>query len=116
MNKFEFNPITGDFDLVGEYQKTIEDIDSRRAGGYISLSSDKFYRITLSGDLTVYMERHPDNILRSYDLAIITNSIVRTIAFPEEIIWIKDLQLRTNCRYDIVIEDNVAVWSEIPLT
>ena len=100
--------------LFNGTRKTIEEV--AEASGHITLLKDKFYRIYQKGDISFYMERAADTRLHTIEISIITGETTYTVDFPDEIRWVNDLELNPNCRYNIIIEDDVAIWIEIPLT
>jgi hypothetical protein len=94
-------------------RKTIEDINE--ASGIITIKNNKFYRIYQTSAISFYLERASDTRLHSLEFLLITGEETHTVDFPEDIKWVKELELLPNCCYSIIIENDIAMWAVVEL-
>lgn len=77
----------------------------------ITIDADKRYVVTMSGNTAFTLNPPPqDGYTHAYEIVLYTSNTLYNIAFPEDIKWVKRLEILPNTCYNIIIEDNIAMW------
>lgn len=110
--------------LLGEGNITIESSSSNNTktpiiritvnNGNCEVSADTKTYITCDGNVNISLKSHEeDNYVHSYEIVLLIGEIAYSISFPNSVKWSKPLTITKNTRYNIIIEDNIAIWTSI---
>lgn len=70
--------------------------------------------IDVTGDVVISLEPYEqDGYAHSYEIVLNVGDTAYSVAFPESVKWVKDLEIEANTTYSIVIEDNLALYVAI---
>jgi hypothetical protein len=70
--------------------------------------------IDVTGDAVISLEPYEeDGYAHSYEIVLNVGDTAYSVAFPESVKWVKDLEIEANTTYSIVIEDNLALYVAI---
>lgn len=70
--------------------------------------------IDVTGDVVISLEPYEqDGYAHSYEIVLNVGDTAYSVAFPESVKWVKDLEIESNTTYSIVIEDNLALYVAI---
>jgi hypothetical protein len=70
--------------------------------------------IDVTGDAVISLEPYEeDGYAHSYEIVLNVGDTAYSVAFPESVKWVKDLEIEANTTYSIVIEDNLALYAAI---
>lgn len=70
--------------------------------------------IDVTGDVVISLEPYEqDGYAHSYEIVLNVGDTAYSVAFPESVKWVKDLEIEANTTYSIVIEDNLALYAAI---
>jgi hypothetical protein len=79
-----------------------------------SVSVDKRSEINVTGDVMISLESYvQDGYAHSYEIVLNVGDTAHSVAFPSNIKWVKNLDIVSNSRYYIIIEDNTAMWTAV---
>lgn len=79
-----------------------------------SVSVDKRSVINVNGDVVISLESYvSDGYAHSYEIVLNVGNTAYSVAFPDSVKWVKDLEIVPNARYFIIIEDNTAMWTAV---
>lgn len=70
--------------------------------------------IDVTGNVVIRLEPYEqDGYAHSYEIVLNVGDTAYSVAFPESVKWVKDLEIEANTTYSIVIEDNLALYAAI---
>lgn len=70
--------------------------------------------IDVTGDAVISLEPYEeDGYAHSYEIVLNVGDTAYSVAFPESVKWVKNLEIEANTTYSIVIEDNLALYVAI---
>lgn len=79
-----------------------------------AVSVDNRSVIDVTGDVVISLEPYEqDGYAHSYEIVLNIGDTAYSVAFPESVKWVKDLEIEANTTYSIVIEDNLALYVAI---
>lgn len=75
---------------------------------------DKRSVIGVDADIEITLEPYEqDGYAHSYEIVLNVGDTAYSVAFPADIRWVKDLEIAVNKRYNIIVEDGVAMWVSV---
>lgn len=79
-----------------------------------AVTADNRSIIEVTGDVVISLVPYEqDGYAHSYEIVLNVGDTAYSVAFPESIKWVKDLEIEANTTYNIIIEDNVAMYVAI---
>lgn len=79
-----------------------------------AVTADNRSIIEVTGDVVISLVPYEqDGYAHSYEIVLNVGDTAYSVAFPESIKWVKDLEIEVNTTYNIIIEDNVAMYVAI---
>lgn len=70
--------------------------------------------IDVTDDVAVTLEDYQDDgYAHTYEIVLNVGDTAYSVAFPADVMWVRDLEIEANKTYYIVIEDSVAMWTSI---
>lgn len=70
--------------------------------------------IDVTGDVVIsLMPYEEDGYTHAYEIVLNVGDTAYSVAFPDSVKWVKDLEIEANTTYSIVIEDNLALYVAI---
>ena len=70
--------------------------------------------IDVTDDVAVTLEGYADDgYAHTYEIVLNVGDTAYSVAFPADVVWVRDLEIEANKTYYIVIEDSVAMWTSI---
>jgi hypothetical protein len=82
-----------------------------------AVSVDKRSVIDVNDNVVINLESYvSDGYTHSYEIVLNIGDTAYSVAFPSNIKWVKDLEIVSNARYFIIIEDNTAMWTVVSLS
>lgn len=70
--------------------------------------------IDVTSDVVIsLMPYEEDGYAHAYEIVLNVGDTAYSVAFPESVKWVKDLEIEANTTYSIVIEDNLALYVAI---
>jgi hypothetical protein len=70
--------------------------------------------INVTGDVVIsLMPYEEDGYAHSYEIVLNVGDTAYSVAFPDSVKWVKNLEIEANTTYSIVIEDNLALYVAI---
>lgn len=79
-----------------------------------AVTADNRSIIEVTGDVVISLEPYEqDGYAHSYEIVLNVGDTAHSVAFPESVKWVKDLEIEANTTYNIIIEDNVAIYAAI---
>lgn len=70
--------------------------------------------IDVTDDVAVTLEDYADDgYAHTYEIVLNIGDTAYSVAFPADVVWVRDLEIEANKTYYIVIEDSVAMWTSI---
>lgn len=78
------------------------------------VSVDKRSVIDVTGHAQIRLKPYEeDGYAHSYEIVLNVGDTAYSVAFPEFVKWVKNLEIVPNARYYIIIEDNTAMWTAV---
>ena len=118
---------TGDYNDL-ENKPTIPDVSGLATKESLNTKQDKTAIVTatdaviagnrsvidVTGDVVIsLMPYKEDGYAHAYEIVLNVGDTAYSVAFPESVKWVKDLEIEANTTYSIVIEDNLALYVAI---
>lgn len=83
----------------------------RQASGNVTLAADKRYLVTMTGDIVFTLAEVSDGYAHSYEIDLIVGATAYSVAFPNDVVWVKDIEIEANSRYMISIDYNGSTYT-----
>lgn len=100
------NLISSDFDKKQDKIKIISNSTN--------VAPDTKSIIVVTSDITITLEPYSrDGYTHSYQIVLDVGDTAYSVAFPESVNWVKDLEIEANTLYYIIIEDNIAMYAAV---
>jgi hypothetical protein len=81
------------------------------------VSVDKRSVIDVTDHVVISLESYEeDGYAHSYEIVLNIGDTAYSVAFDNNIKWVKGLEIEPNARYYIIIEDNTAMWTVVSLS
>lgn len=78
------------------------------------VSVDNRSVIDVTGNVVISLVPYEeDGYAHSYEIVLKVGDTAYSVAFPDSVKWVKDLEIEANTTYSIVIEDNLALYAAI---
>ena len=78
------------------------------------VSVDKRSEINVTDNVVINLESYvPDGYAHAYEIVLNVGNTAHSVSFPDNIKWVKGLEIVSNARYFIIIEDNTAMWTSV---
>lgn len=118
---------TGDYNDL-ENKPTIPDVSGLATKESLNTKQDKTAIVTatdaviagnrsvidVTGDVVINLVPYEDDgYTHAYEIVLNIGDTAYSVAFPESVKWVKDLEIEENTTYSIVIEDNLAIYVAI---
>lgn len=101
-------------ELVGQALDAKQDKTAIVTATNNTVSVDKRSVIDVNSDVVISLESYEsDGYAHSYEIVLNVGDTAYSVAFPESVKWVKDLEIVANTTYSIVIEDNLALYVAI---
>lgn len=79
-----------------------------------AVTADNRSIIEVTDDVVISLVPYEqDGYAHSYEIVLNVGDTAYSVAFPESIKWVKDLEIEANTTYNIIIEDNLALYAAI---
>lgn len=105
------------YELVEQGFNTKQDKTSIVTATNNTVSVDKRSEINVTGDVVINLESYEeDGYAHAYEIVLNVGDTDYPVSFPDNIKWVKDLEIVPNARYYIIIEDNTAMWTVVSLS
>lgn len=87
------------------------DITQIQTFGRIELSPDIRYVVSLNGDVSFAIPITSDDYAHSYEIDLFVGATAYSVAFPNDVVWVKDIEIEANSRYMISIDYNGSTYT-----
>lgn len=114
MGDFVFNPLTGEFQVANTPDISTKQDKTAIVTATDAVSVDNRSVIDVTGDVVIsLLPYEQDGYAHSYEIVLNVGDTAYSVAFPESVKWVKGLEIVSNARYYIIIEDNTAMWTAV---